>query len=547
MHHMLHELQETLLRKRGLITDSDKEAFLNPDFDKHVYDPFLLPDMKKATDRIHAAIRNKELIVVYSDYDADGIPGAVIMHDFFRKIGYTNFQNYIPHRHHEGFGLNVEAIESFIANGAKLLITVDCGITDSEEIALATNAGVDVIITDHHIPHNGMPPAYAIVNPKLPGSQYPFDMLCGAAIAWKLVVALLKTGDFGIVPGWEKWLLDMVGIATLSDMVPLIGENRVLAQYGLKVARKSPRIGLITLLSKMRIAQRTLTEDDVGFMISPRINAASRMGHPLDAFYMLAATTEEEALERVNHLMTINDERKKLTASLSRHIESMLSSREEIPHVIVAGHTDWKPGILGLVANSIAESYKRPVFLWGRESGLSIKGSVRAGGSTNIVDLMKKVEHLFEDYGGHAASGGFSMTHEKVDLLEKALNESYEYRDVVDETKYEIDTDIQTHAINEQFVRMLETMAPFGLGNPKPIFQIKQSIPSSVRGFGKAGTHLEIILPVGVRGIKGIAFFKKQENFPALAENRPVDVICHIERSYWNGRAENRLRILDII
>src|SRR5581483_1794383 len=212
---------------------------------------------------------------IFSDYDADGIDGAVALHDLFRKIGYKNFEVYIPHRHNEGYGLNTEAMEEFKEAGASLVITIDCGIGDIEEVEKATALGMDIIVTDHHVPHEKLPPAYAILNPKVAGCAYPEKMLCGSGVIFKFIQAFLKkySGEFMVNPGWEKWLLDVVGIATLSDMVPLTGENRTFAYYGLKVLKKTPRPGLSRLFTKLRIKREHISEDDVGFTITPRINA----------------------------------------------------------------------------------------------------------------------------------------------------------------------------------------------------------------------------------------------------------------------------------
>ncbi|TSC67086.1 MAG: single-stranded-DNA-specific exonuclease, partial [Parcubacteria group bacterium Gr01-1014_72] len=276
------ELIGRLLFHRGIRDAEAVEAFLEPDFEKHTHDPFLLADMERAVSRVLSAIQRNERIAVWSDYDADGIPGGVILHDFFKKIGFANFTNYIPHRHDEGFGLNRDGIEELAHEGASLIITVDCGTADHGEAALARELGVDLIITDHHeIPQGfALPDAYATINPKRPDCQYPEKMLCGAALAWKLVSALLtrlnsgspsyrlQTKDYRLPPaGWEKWLLDLAGLATLSDMVPLRGENRVIAKYGLQVLRKTPRLGFRTLCAKLRINQQMLTEDDIVQMV----------------------------------------------------------------------------------------------------------------------------------------------------------------------------------------------------------------------------------------------------------------------------------------
>jgi single-stranded-DNA-specific exonuclease len=326
------ELMQSLLIYRGIDTAEKAEVFLNPDYEK-LHDPFLLKDMDKAVERILQAIKNEEKILIYSDYDADGIPAAVVMHDFFKLIGYSYFEIYIPHRHNEGYGLHLEAVESFVDKDIKLIVTLDCGIVDHHEVNRANELGIDVIITDHHVPGKTLPEAYAVINPKRSDCDYPYDMLCGSGVAFKLVQALLskyptlerrgRVGEGVVKPGQEKWLLDMVGIATLSDMVPLQGENRIFAHYGLKVLRKSRRPGFQKLLSLMKMNQRYITEDDVGFMITPRINAASRMGIPTDAFHLLSTTDEVRGDELARHLDHINNERKGLVASTVKEIKKI--------------------------------------------------------------------------------------------------------------------------------------------------------------------------------------------------------------------------------
>jgi single-stranded-DNA-specific exonuclease len=240
------EFLEKLLVKRGIVTEQDREVFLSPKYES-MYDPYLMHDMQKAVDRIFQAIENQEKICIYSDYDADGIPGGVILHDFFKKINYEHFCNYIPHRHSEGYGVHKEALEGFAKDNVKLVITVDVGITSVDEITHGNSLGLEIIITDHHEPLEVLPPAFAIVNPKL--GSYPDRMLCGAGTAFKLVQAVCTRR----ATGWEKWLLDMAGLATLSDMVPLVNENRIIAYYGMKVLQKTQRPGLQSLFEKSGI------------------------------------------------------------------------------------------------------------------------------------------------------------------------------------------------------------------------------------------------------------------------------------------------------
>jgi len=419
-------LVKKLLFNRGIKNQKEAEKFLNPDYEKDVHDPFLLKNMDKAVSRILRAIKAKEKIIIYSDYDADGIPGAVILHDFFTKIEYQNFENYIPHRDEEGFGLNLKAIKKFKKDKIKLIITIDCGIADSKEVAEAERLGMDVIITDHHLPNGALPKAFAIINPNQKGDEYPCKLICGSAVIFKVVVALIKKGDFEIKEGWEKWLLDMVGIATIADMVSLTEENRALATYGLQVLKKSPRPGLKRLLRRASIKQEAITEDDIGFVLAPRINSASRMGVPIIAFNLLSTMDDKEALDGAGHLNKLNDERKGLAASMVKEAKRKLLNKNKIPEVIVMGNPKWKPGLLGLVANNIAEEYGKPTFFWGRGAGENIKGSCRSNQVTDIFALMNAVpKNFFTHVGGHKFSGGFALSDENVHTLEEELLKAF--------------------------------------------------------------------------------------------------------------------------
>ncbi len=542
-------LLQSLLYGRGIETATDAAFFLNPDYELHTHDPYLFLDMEKAVQRIVTAIKKDERIVIWSDYDTDGIPGAVILHDFFKKIGYDNFENYIPHRTLEGFGLNIAGIEELKERGANVIISIDCGITDVAPVARARVLGIDVIITDHHLPHGVIPDAFAIVNPKQEACAYPEKMLCGAGVVYKLVQGLVKSGAFDVPVGWEKWLLDMAGLATLSDMVPLRGENRVFARYGMQVLRKSRRPGLQTLLRKLKIDQRTLSEDDIGFMIAPRINAASRMGVPQDAFRLLATSDTGEASVLAAHLDQINNERKGHVAAMVKEAKHRLEELGEPRAVIVLGSIDWKPSLLGLVANTLVEAYGRPVFLWGRETGTVIKGSCRSDGSVNLVTLMDGAREIFIDAGGHAFSGGFSITSEMLHLLEDRLVEAYpKARDADGGLQVlRADAEVTLGIVNEKTCKVLDQLAPFGEGNPKPIFLFKGSRIASMRQFGKEANHLELMLEDGGPAKKAIAFFAGPASFAKPAEKGTVaDILGTIERSSFGGKTEVRLRLLGI-
>ncbi|MBX4181340.1 single-stranded-DNA-specific exonuclease RecJ [Candidatus Parcubacteria bacterium] len=534
------ELFETLLKSRG-VAPEDKESFLNPNYDK-LFSPSLLPDMDKAAERVVRAVKNGEHVVVFSDYDADGIPGAVVLSDFFKRIKYDNVSFYIPHRNDEGFGLNIDAVEECATRSAKLIITIDCGTNDITEINLANERGIDVIVTDHHEAQAELPRAYAIVNPKRKESEYPFKELCGSAVAFKLVQAVLDKESFGVKKGMEKWSLDMVGIATLSDMVPLVGENRILARFGLEVLRKSPRPGLLSLFRKINLDQKNLTEDDVAFMITPRINAASRMGVPLDAFLLLSASNEAEAEQYANHLEKINQERKGVVAAMTKEAKSHLSKRENLGSVIVVGNPEWKPSLAGLVSNSLVEEFSRPVFVWGRDGDGKIKGSCRSYNGYDLFELMQGVSSEFLEFGGHKGAGGFSVSQENIHTLEEKLSkalEKLESKAVLEEETLPI----RLEDVSEGLWQTVTQFAPFGTGNEKPVFKIVNAPIKNLRQFGKANEHMELTLSPR---LKAISFFSTPTSYSLLPTSTSCTLHAHLEKSYFRNRPELRLRIVDI-
>ena len=536
------ELFETLLRQRGIVLE-EKEDFLNPDYDK-LCDPLLLPDMLEARDRVIKAIENNEHIVIFSDYDADGVPGAIVLSDFFKRIKYENISFYIPHRHNEGFGLNPEAIEECAKRGAKLIITIDCGIADIKETALANELGMDVIITDHHKPGQTLPKAYAVVNPNREDSGYPFNGLCGSAVVFKLVQSILAKEPFGVKPGMEKWSLDMVAIATLSDMVPLVGENRILARFGLEVLRKSPRPGLEALFRRLNLNQKNITEDDVVFMITPRINAASRMGVPEDAFNLLRTTDLGEAEKLALHLEKINNERKGVVASIVKEAKSHLSDRQQVADVIVVGNPDWRPALLGLVANSLVEEYRRPVFVWGRDGGGVLKGSCRSYNGYDLFALMSAASDSFIEFGGHMGAGGFSVTLVNLTTLEERLSLALSHLEAQPPSDGILPLHINLDDIGEHLWHTVAQFAPFGMGNEKPIFQIPKAEIKSVKKFGKENNHLEIMFNGGV---KAIAFFSDPASYSVLlTPGTRISLLANLEKSFFRNRPELRLRIVDM-
>ncbi|MHB8913581.1 MAG: single-stranded-DNA-specific exonuclease RecJ [Minisyncoccota bacterium] len=550
------DLTAALLARRGIETKEAAEMFLNPSYDRHLHDPLLMIDMPKAARRLADAILNKEKIAVWSDYDCDGIPGGVVLHDFLEKAG-ADFGNYIPHRHEEGYGMNVGGIETLAKNGATLIVTVDSGITDLEPIARAKELGMDVIVTDHHLAGEVLPDAFAIVNPHARADEaYPFHELCGAGVAWKLVVATLAIEPSlreKIPEGWEKWLLDMVGLATIADMVPLTGENRVLATYGLLVLRKSPRIGLQKLCRGMRVEQRAITEDDVGFMIAPRVNAASRMGSASDAFRLFTTTDEAVADELAKKLEKANRTRKAEAGAITRAVHTRLKERE-VRSVIALGDPEWRPALLGLVAGTIADEYERPVFLWGREGNMRLKGSMRSGGAVHALELMHATIDTFVDFGGHAAAGGFTVRDDAVFFLEDNLVLARALLDVPiagDSLSKRADAEIAVEEATSSFLKKVERLSPFGMQNPKPVFLLRNVAVHEVTRFGKSAEHLK--LKIGSRDknvqIDAVTFFVKgalARTVENLEKGSGANLLAHLERDTFSRGNPVRLRLLDI-
>ncbi|TSC70816.1 MAG: single-stranded-DNA-specific exonuclease RecJ [Parcubacteria group bacterium Gr01-1014_49] len=550
------DLTAALLARRGIVTKEEAEKFLNPSYDLHLHDPFLMIDMPLAAKRLGAAILSGERIAIWSDYDCDGIPGGVLMHDFLKKVG-ANFENYIPHRHEEGYGMNVVGIEKLATSGVKLVVTVDSGITDVEPIARANELGMEVIVTDHHLPGEKLPDAYAIVNPNARAEEtYPFQSLCGSGVAWKLVCATLAVEPSlreRVPEGWEKWLLDMVGLATIADMVPLLGENRVLATYGLLVMRKSPRIGLQKLCRGMRVEQRKLTEDDVGFMIAPRINAASRMGSAEDAFRLFTTDNESEADLLAKKLEKANRTRKAEAGAITRAVHARLKEKGEVRSVIALGDPDWRPALLGLVANTIAEEYERPVFLWGREGNMRLKGSVRSGGSTHILELMKHAENAFVEFGGHRAAGGFTVEDTEVFFLEDRLVEAHTKMQsaAADDLALRADAEVAPEEITDSFLAKIERLSPFGMQNSKPVFLLREVMVQGISRFGKGEEHLKIkiVSLEGKGGIDAVTFFAKgslARTAEKIVREGRVNMLAHLERDTFSRGNPVRLRLLDL-
>lgn len=561
------ELEAALLEARGLgasASDEERNNFLYPKYS--IGDVFEFFDMEKAVDRIYRAVRDGEVIGVYADYDCDGIPGAVILHDFFEKVGVTEkLEVYIPDRHDEGYGLSPLGIGCLAEKNAKLIITVDLGITGIAEVADANARGIDVIVTDHHAPlgtaASELPAALALVHPCK--SSYQNSEPCGAGVVFYLVCGFLKKygAEFGIPEGWEKWLLDLVGFATLADMVPIGGsgkngqadgaENRMLATYGLSVMRKTRRVGLRTLFAAQNIYLPTLTEQDLTFTVAPRLNAASRMATPKLAYDLLCTKSEAEAMALVQKLEEINSERKTLVARIVKESHKVLVARD-LPDIVVIGNPEWRPAVLGLVATKLSETYARSFFVWGNGGDGIIKGSCRVLDAHHAAHLMQALPAgMLLQFGGHQAAGGFAVAKEQIHFLEEELNKKLGEKDLEEGEAAEaalppLETSTGSLPVplaitTTRHLEIVRRFAPFGTGNPQPEFLFENVTIKSTKMFGKAKEHLECLFEDGTGSATGFMFFAPEKTCTTCVPGANISFTGTLEAG-WRGGARVRIQ-----
>ncbi len=599
----------SLLHARNIKKKEDVKNFLNPKWED-LSDVFDFNDMKKATGRIIRAILNNEKILIYSDYDTDGIPGGALLNDFFQKINYKNFVNFIPHRNKDGYGLTKENAQKIVdgkifddfsrreffdnleifnnnnldntKNEEKkqnyflpdLVITIDCGISDLKGAEILKKNKIDLIITDHHISGEKLPKAVAIINHKVPGEKYQDKNLCGAGVIFRVVQALFlemrneknfpKKKDLEkinnilekIPVGWEKWLLDLVSISTVCDMVPLIGENRIFVKYGQKVLAKTPRTGLNKIIKNAKLNKNKISAGDLGFMIGPRINASSRIDDPFLSFKALSEKYFEGEVF-ADDLEKINNRRKYLMAKIMKEVWKKFETDNilEKNEVIVVGSRDWPLGVVGLVAGKIADKYKKPTFVWGGFDGdkTLIKGSVRSGSKYSVYDLMKKNEKYFIGFGGHEEAGGFEIEFKNIHKLTENLSYNIEKVKKIEKKKKIIDAKINLSDVTFSNYQEIEKLEPFGIGNQKPLFYLENIEIKKVKKFGKSQEHLELSFKEeGSFWVKAMTFFYK-ENFSekvlekGLEVGQKIDMVASFELNQYNGNNSLRLKIEDIL
>ena len=488
-------LFEQILTARGLTTRAARQAFLQPDYTAVKHDPFLLPDMKKAVARLKQAREQGEKIVIYGDYDIDGLSATALLLDAFGKFGFEDVDAFIPNRFVEGYGMTMGAVDKVRDMGADLIVTVDTGSLCHAEITYAASLGIDTVVTDHHNVAETPPPSVAAVNPKFPGHTYPFRDLCGAGVAFKLVQAL-QTELEGLPDGYEKWLLDLVALGTVCDIVTLADENRANVYWGLEVLKKQQRPGLKALMMVAGIEPEQVNARHLGFGLGPRMNAAGRLETAQHALDMLVARDGLAALEASEKLEELNTKRRSIQDAI---FEEACVQAEELANdrVLVVSSDGWNHGVIGIVASKLVEKYKKPVFIIG-ERGEEATGSARSFGDFSAADAVRAADDIIIKGGGHGAAAGVTLATGKIGDFRRRVNEFYDSLQLTNQERYLLpraDVEIDDFSeVDEELVENLAKMEPFGNGNPEPVVKITTAIVLSVRRMGADGQHVKLAL-----------------------------------------------------
>ena len=487
-------LFERILTARGLTTRAARQAFLQPDYMAVKHDPFLLPDMKKAVARLKQAREQGEKIVIYGDYDIDGLSATALLLDAFGKFGFEDVDAFIPNRFVEGYGMTMGAVDKVRDMGADLIVTVDTGSLCHAEIAYATSLGIDTVVTDHHNVAETPPPSVAAVNPKFPGHTYPFRDLCGAGVAFKLVQALQTELD-GLPDGYEKWLLDLVALGTVCDIVTLADENRANVYWGLEVLKKQQRPGLKALMAVAGIEPEQVNARHLGFGLGPRMNAAGRLETAQHALDMLVARDGLAALEASEKLEELNTKRRGIQDAIFE--EACMQAEELADDRVLVVSGGWNHGVIGIVASKLVEKYKKPVFIIG-ERGEEATGSARSFGDFSAADAVRAADDIIIKGGGHGAAAGVTLATGKIGDFRRRVNEFYDSLQLTNQERYLLpraDVEIDDFSeIDEELVENLAKMEPFGNGNPEPVVKITTASVLSARRMGADGQHVKLTL-----------------------------------------------------
>ena len=550
-----------LLVQRGIDTNEKASRFFKPRLEE-LHDPFLMKDMERAVERIEQAVKNKEKIMVYGDYDVDGTTAVALVYTFLRKLGHDNLRFYIPDRYNEGYGVSIKSIDYAASKGVDLVITLDCGIKASEKVAYAKEKGIDYIICDHHLPADHLPEAVAVLDPKRHDCEYPFKELSGCGVGFKLVQAYALRNN---IPFSEvERLLDLVVVSIASDIVPLTDENRILAHFGLKRLNENPSKGLLSIIKICGLEKHTITIDDIVFKIGPRINAAGRMrfdeedeksapsgGHA--AVNLLIERNEKVAENFGSMIDTYNQDRKSIDRSVTQEAHEWVEAHPELKDrkSTVIYNPKWMKGIVGIVASRLIETYYRPTVVMTMSNGFAT-GSARSVPGFDLYQAVESCADLLENFGGHMYAAGLTMKPENVEEFTRRFNAFVEEH--IDPQmlipQVEIDSELVFSEITPEFRRKLNEFQPFGPGNPSPVFITRGISSVSARLVGAECEHLRMDLMQSYKRHKlhtlpAIAF-QQPTHFEWVRSGRPVDVCYTVVENHYRGTVSTQLRVKDI-
>ena len=524
-----------ILNARNITDMTSVKKYFSDEYEEG-YDPFLMHDMQKAVDRINEAIENEEKILVYGDYDADGITSTVLLVETLISMG-ANVSSYIPNRFEEGYGPNKEAFTKIIDSGITLIITVDNGIAGVEEVDLANELGCDVIVTDHHKIQNTIPNAYAIIHPEHPEGNYPFKKLAGVGVAFKLAHALLEI--------FPDFLLDLVAIGTIADMVSITDENRIFVKQGLELINEDPRIGLKMLLELSGIDTK-IDEQTVGFYIAPKLNSIGRMDSAKLGLTFLMAEEPVTARALAEQIEQYNIQRKQITEDIVKDVINKIENSEKKQKNVIMVSGEYHEGVLGIVASNIVEKYQKPVFIMNEKEGV-LKGSARSIFDFNIYEAMNKISDLFLAFGGHTLAAGFSFEKSNFEKIEEFLDNEFEEFKQNNDLKANKNIDIVTSLedISYQFLNSLDALKPYGMDFEKPTVLIENAMVLNKAYFGSEKQYLRLTIADEVGNLDCITF-KDSVTFDKVEKNDIIDLLCNIDKNNFNGRTKLQAHIIDI-
>ncbi len=535
-----------LLIQRGIKTESAAKRFFRPMLSELI-DPFLMNDMDVAVDRLNDAMGRKERIMVYGDYDVDGCTAVALVYKFLQQF-YSNIEYYIPDRYDEGYGVSKKGIDLAKANDVKLIIVLDCGIKAVEEIAYARSIGVDFIICDHHVPDEVLPPAVAILNPKREDSTYPFKHLCGCGVGFKFMQAFAKNNGIPfsrLIP-----LLDFCAVSIAADIVPVTGENRILAFHGLKQLNLNPSMGLKAIIEICGLTGRELTMSDIVFKIGPRINASGRMQNGKEAVDLLVERDFTRALAMANHVNEYNEQRKDIDKQMTEEANEIVARLESQQHMqsIVLYDENWKKGVVGIVASRLTEMYFRPTVVLTIIDGLAT-GSARSVAGFDVYDAIKSCRDLLLNFGGHTYAVGLSLRQENIPEFRRRFQEYVSHHILPEQTQalLDIEEDVDFRDITKKLLNDLKKFAPHGPENPKPLFMTSNVYDygtSKVVGRNQEHIKLELVDSKSSNVMNGIAF-GQSDAARYIKSKRSFDIVYTIEENAYK-RGEVQLQIEDI-